>query len=117
VVCHIDGEVVRGLTAQHPALARALLKPSSVLILDEATSALDYRLEGEIYDDIQSRFEDKIVVIVAHRLSTVVNSDRICVMERGRIRATGSHYDLLESSELYRDLYQSTDAGAEATPS
>lgn len=89
---------------QRIALARAIVKPSAVLVLDEATAHVDGLSEAAIHDCIRMRARVQAVVTVAHRLSTVVDADSIVVMQDGRIRARGTHNELLATDELYRDL-------------
>lgn len=89
---------------QRIALARALLRTPDVLLLDEATAQLDGLTETAIHHSIRRRAAQGAVVTIAHRLSTVVDADTIVVMEAGRIRARGTHAELLAADELYRDL-------------
>jgi ATP-binding cassette, subfamily B, bacterial MsbA len=100
------GCMLSGGQQQRLAIARALLKNAPVLLLDEATSALDSESERMIQAALERLSEGRTVVAIAHRLSTVLNSDCIVVMDHGRIAATGRHEELLESSELYRSLYE-----------
>lgn len=95
---------VSGGQRQRIALARALLKEPDVLLLDEATSQVDGLTEAAIHDAIRSHTRRGAVVTVAHRLSTVLDADRILVMEGGRVRASGTHEELHATDELYRDL-------------
>ncbi|WP_233211560.1 ABC transporter ATP-binding protein [Mycobacterium sp. shizuoka-1] len=89
---------------QRIALARAMIQLSPVLILDEATAHADGLSEAAIQSCIRLRAEVQSVVTVAHRLSTVVDADTIVVMQGGRVRAQGTHTELLTTDELYRDL-------------
>jgi subfamily B ATP-binding cassette protein MsbA len=100
------GVSLSGGQRQRIAIARVLLKDPRILILDEATSALDSQSEKLIQDATEKLMRNRTAIVIAHRLSTVVNADRILVMDQGRIVATGRHAELLARPGLYRDLYQ-----------
>jgi subfamily B ATP-binding cassette protein MsbA len=91
---------------QRLSIARALLKNAPILLLDEATSALDSKSERMIQSGLEKLAEGKTVIASAHRLSTVLSSDMILVMEQGQVAATGSHAELLVKSEIYRKIYE-----------
>ncbi|MFJ3445760.1 hypothetical protein ACIPM2_31815 [Streptomyces sp. NPDC086081] len=88
------------------ALARALLRRPDVLLLGEATAQLDALTESAVHGCIRDRSREGAVVTIAHRLSTVIDADSIVVMEDGRMRAQGTHEELLASDVLYRDLVE-----------
>jgi subfamily B ATP-binding cassette protein MsbA len=100
------GCLLSGGQQQRLAIARALLKGAPILLLDEAPSALDSESEKMIQSALESLSKGRTVIAIAHRLSTVLGSDMIVVMEQGRIVATGTHAELLNSSELYSNLYR-----------
>ena len=100
------GMQVSGGQRQRIAIARALLKNPQVLILDEATSALDNESEAVVQDALERLMEERTTFVIAHRLSTVQNADRIVVMDDGRIVQTGTHEALLAQAGLYRELYE-----------
>ena len=100
----LSGTSVSGGERQRIALARAILRAPDVLLLDEATAQVDGLTEAAIHDCIRERAAEGAVVTVAHRLSTVLDADAIVVLEGGRIRASGTHRELLEADELYREL-------------
>jgi ATP-binding cassette, subfamily B, bacterial MsbA len=102
---------------QRIAIARAMLKDAPILLLDEATSALDTQSERQVQAALRRLMSGRTTVVIAHRLSTVVGADLICVMDHGRIVETGRHADLLAAGGLYALLYRTQfaaerDAGA-----
>ncbi|MEO2066007.1 MAG: ATP-binding cassette domain-containing protein, partial [Desulfurobacteriaceae bacterium] len=98
------GIQLSGGQRQRIAIARAVLKDPDVLILDEATSALDSETERAIQKAIDERFKDRILITVAHRLSTVLNSDEIIFIKEGRIIGKGSHKELYSEIPDYKRL-------------
>ncbi len=100
------GAVLSGGQKQRLALARAFLKNPRILILDEATSALDSRSEHHIQQALDRLLQDRTSIVIAHRLSTVLNADKIVVIEHGRIVEIGRHAELLKNRGLYNTLYQ-----------
>jgi len=93
---------------QRVGIARALYKRASVLVFDEATSALDNTTERELMDSIEGLSRDLTILLIAHRLSTVERCDEIVVLERGRVLATGTYAELVETSETFRELAAQT---------
>ncbi len=91
---------------QRLAIARAILKNAPILILDEATSALDAESERLVQEALANLMQNRTVVVIAHRLSTVRRATRIAVLEEGRVTATGPHEELLTTSPTYLRLYQ-----------
>ena len=89
------------------AIARAAVADAPVMILDEATSSIDTRTERKIGDAFDKLMEGRTSFVVAHRLSTIIHSDCILVMEGGRIAAMGTHAELLASCDIYREIYRS----------
>ena len=100
-----DGSKLSGGQRQRIAIARALLKNAPVLILDEATSALDNRAEHYIQEALGSVMKGRTTIVVAHRLSTIENADRILVLDKGEIVQSGTHETLLAEGGLYGELY------------
>lgn len=98
------GTVLSGGQAQRVALARAILKDAPILVLDEATSQVDAETEARIIQALQPRMQDKTVIMIAHRLSTVRNADRILVLEAGKVAEEGTHSSLLEQAGIYANL-------------
>jgi ATP-binding cassette, subfamily B, bacterial MsbA len=99
------GCLLSGGQQQRVSIARALLKNAPVLLLDEAMSALDSEAEREIQAALDLLSEGRTVIAIAHRLSTVLKADQIVVMDRGEVREIGTHRELLESSTIYKKLY------------
>jgi len=99
------GVQLSGGQRQRLAIARAMVKNPELLVFDEATSALDNESEKVVQEAIDHALENRTALVVAHRLSTVRNADRIIVMERGRAVESGSHEELLALGGLYRQLY------------
>ena len=100
------GVTLSGGQRQRIALARAFLKTTPILMLDEATSALDSIAQAKVQSVIEQMHGKQTIIIIAHRLSTVINCDRIFVLGKGKLVAQGSHKELLEKSEEYRELYK-----------
>jgi ATP-binding cassette, subfamily B, heavy metal transporter len=99
------GLKLSGGEKQRVAIARTLLKDPPLLILDEATSALDSRTEGEILDTLRDVGRGRTTIVIAHRLSTVVDADRIVVLEAGQVRESGTHGELLRRGGLYAEMW------------
>lgn len=102
-----SGVNLSGGQKQRLAIARALLKNSPILLFDEATSALDNQTQSEIKATLDNLKNEYTIIIVAHRLSTIQDCDTIHVIEDGKVISSGTHKELLESSETYRNLYAS----------
>ena len=100
------GFKLSGGERQRLSIARAFLKQSSFLILDEATSALDSKNEELIIKNIAKYSSNKIILIVAHRLSTIKKADNILVLNHGRIVESGNHKFLLEQKQIYTKLWE-----------
>lgn len=112
------GARLSGGERQRIAIARAVLKDAPIVILDEATAFTDPENEAAIQASISGLVAGKTLIIIAHHLSTIVGADKIVVMDHGRVSAEGTHHELLESSSLYRSLWnaqqEATHAGGDA---
>lgn len=91
---------------QRIAIARAILRDSDILILDEATSALDSESEGEIIANLQNLYENKTMVVISHRLSTIQQVDEVICLDEGRVVEKGTHEDLVEKKGHYWHLFR-----------
>ncbi|MBY8977366.1 ABC transporter ATP-binding protein [Rhodobacteraceae bacterium NNCM2] len=100
------GVKLSGGQKQRVAIARIFLKNPPILILDEATSALDTKTERQIQRSLEELSQGRTVLVIAHRLATIRNADRIAVVQDGRIAEIGSHGDLLASDGIYRHLHE-----------
>ena len=98
------GVRLSGGQKQRIAIARAILADRPILLLDEATSALDSNSEQAVQQALEVLMKNRTTIMIAHRLSTVVNADRILVLQQGKIVASGTHAELLANSELYQQL-------------
>ena len=101
-----NGIKLSGGQKQRLAIARLLLKDSKVIVFDEATSALDNENQNKIVEVLENFKETKTIIIVAHRLSTIVGADKIYVIEDGKNIAEGTHRSLMKSCKSYKELYE-----------
>lgn len=107
------GHSLSGGQKQRVAISRAVLKNSEILIFDDATSALDLKTEADLYSELSAKKYDVTRIIIAQRIASVKNADRIVVMDNGRLSDVGSHSELIKTSEIYKDIYESQLKGNE----
>jgi len=100
-----NGVRLSGGEKQRLSIARAILKKSKIILLDEATSSLDAETEDKIQKAINYLTKNKTTIVIAHRLSTVLNSDKIYVIDSGNVVAEGNHNELLNTSSIYKNFY------------
>lgn len=101
------GHSLSGGQRQRVAIARAVIKPAEILIFDDATSALDLKTEAELYSKLGKNKKDITKIIIAQRIASVKNADRIVVMDNGKLADVGSHEQLMITSSIYKDIYDS----------
>ena len=107
------GASLSGGQKQRMSIARALVRRPEIIILDDATSALDLATEAKLRRALRENLKDATVIMIAQRIASVKEADRIAVIENGTIKDCGSHEELMRTSETYRDIYNSQTSGAE----
>ncbi|MCD8356952.1 MAG: ABC transporter ATP-binding protein/permease [Clostridia bacterium] len=106
------GKQLSGGERQRISLARAILKNAPIVVLDEATAFMDPENEEKMNQAIAKVIEGKTVIVIAHRLHSIINADQICVLDKGNLLAVGSHEKLLESCGQYRNLWSAAESSA-----
>ena len=101
------GASLSGGQKQRLSIARSILKKPEILIFDDSTSALDLGTESRLQRALDENLKDITVIKIAQRIASVMNCDRIAVLEHGSLCAIGTHEELLRTSEVYRDIYNS----------
>ena len=104
--CGEGGMQLSGGQRQRIAIARAILKDAPILLLDEATSALDNKAEQEVQKALTYLMQDRTSLVVAHRLSTIMNANKIYVINQGKVVQSGTHEELFKEKGLYAELYK-----------
>ena len=100
------GVKLSGGQKQRLSIARTLSKGSKIILFDEATSALDNKSQEYIKKTIDNLVKNHTIVIVAHRLSTIIDADIIFVVDNGKVVSSGTHNELLKTSDIYKNLYE-----------
>ena len=108
------GASLSGGQKQRLCIARAILKRPQILIFDDSTSALDLGTEARLRKALRDELKDTTIITIAQRIASVMNCDRIALLEDGRLAACGTHEELLASSKIYQDIYQSQNQSEEA---
>ncbi len=108
------GTNVSGGQKQRLCIARALLKKPKILILDDSTSAVDTKTDAKIRAGFKEFIPETTKIIIAQRISSVMDADMIIIMDNGKISATGTHSELMESSEIYREIYEEQMQGGDS---
>jgi ATP-binding cassette subfamily B protein len=98
------GTSLSGGQKQRVAISRAILKKSEILIFDDTTSALDLKTEANLYRELNKMHSDATKIIIAQRIASIKNADRIAVLDNGKLSAIGTHEELLRSSAIYADI-------------
>ena len=101
-----NGTRLSGGEKQRISIARAMIKNSPIILLDEATSSLDSETESKIQEALNTLTKNKTTIVIAHRLSTVLNSNNIYLIDSGKVIDNGKHEDLLNKSDLYKNFYE-----------
>ncbi|MBR2634025.1 MAG: ABC transporter ATP-binding protein [Clostridia bacterium] len=101
------GHSLSGGQKQRISLSRAVLKNSKIMILDDSTSALDLKTEAAFFGALNRNFPDTTKIIIAQRIASIKNADRILVLEHGSVASMGTHEELMKASDLYREIYHS----------
>jgi len=107
------GVNVSGGQKQRLCIARALLKKPKIIILDDSTSAVDTATDANIREAFRRELTDTTTLIIAQRISSVSDADKIIVLDDGKINAIGTHEELLANNEIYREVYMSQQKGVE----
>ena len=100
-----NGHTLSGGERQRLSIARAFLKDAPIVLLDESTASIDPETETKIQSAIEKLTNGRTVLMIAHRLRSIVNCDRIIVLDEGRVVGNGTHDELMKSCEVYKKLY------------
>ena len=106
--------VSAGGQKQRVAIARSLVRKPDILIFDDATSALDLKTESKLYKALNDKYANTTKIIVAQRVASIKDAKKILVLDKGKIDSIGSHSELIKSSSIYKDIYDSQLKGGES---
>ncbi|MCI7804340.1 MAG: ABC transporter ATP-binding protein/permease, partial [Oscillospiraceae bacterium] len=98
---------------QRLCIARALLKKPNIIILDDSTSAVDTATDSKIRQAFREKLADTTTIIIAQRISSVCDADRIIVLDDGKVNGVGTHEELIRNNEIYREVYESQQKGSD----
>jgi ATP-binding cassette subfamily B multidrug efflux pump len=101
------GVNLSGGQKQRIAIARAILKKPRILILDDSTSAVDMSTESKIQKNLKQILKGSTNIIIAQRINSVIDADKIIILDDGEIKGTGTHESLLKTNQIYQDIYES----------
>jgi len=101
------GKNVSGGQKQRLAIARALVRRPEIYVFDDSFSALDYKTDARLRAALREETKEATVIIVAQRVSTIIDADRIIVLDEGRVVGNGKHHELMKSCEVYREIVAS----------
>lgn len=105
------GVNVSGGQKQRLCIARALIKKPKIIILDDSTSAVDVATDAKIRQQLRQNLKDTTTIIIAQRVTSIADADKIIVMNDGRIDAIGTHEELMKTNRIYREVYESQQKG------
>jgi ATP-binding cassette subfamily B protein len=101
------GVNLSGGQKQRLAIARAILKKPKILILDDSTSAVDMSTESRIQKSLKQILKGSTNIVIAQRISSVIDADKIIILDEGEIKGSGTHEELLKTNQIYQDIYES----------
>ena len=104
IILHNGGTNVSGGQKQRLSIARAIAKDPEIFVFDDSFSALDFKTDSKLREALSEKTENKTVIIVAQRISTILNADQIIVLDEGKVVGIGKHEDLMKNNETYKQI-------------